>query len=301
MYRTSTILDVTNNAIIVPVFDADMVITGYFPVLPNRCELIDYKGEPWLRFKFVHGEVGAVEMKKCAVLTKYQYKDDFFGSTNHALDETMKLAHIQNQGIEEAVKNSATYRFMAQMNNFSTAEDLALERQRFSTKNFSEDAEAGGLLLFPNTYSNIKQLENSSFAVDAEQMKIIQGNVYRYFGVNEKVMTNSANGDELDAFYNGAVEPFSIQFSEAMTRAIFTERERASGARLISSADRLQYMTTASKVSMAQQLLDRGVMTVNEARSLFNYPEVDGGDIRFIRGEYKNTDETEVISNADEG
>ena len=105
MYRTSTILDVTNNAIIVPVFDADMVITGYFPVLPSRCDLVDYKGEPWIRFKFSHGEVGAVEMKKCAVLTKYQYKDDFFGSTNHALDETMKLAHIQNQDIEEAVKN----------------------------------------------------------------------------------------------------------------------------------------------------------------------------------------------------
>lgn len=301
MYRTSTILDVTNNAIIVPVFDADMVITGYFPVLPSRCDLVDYKGEPWIRFKFSHGEVGAVEMKKCAVLTKYQYKDDFFGSTNHALDETMKLAHIQNQGIEEAVKNSATYRFMAQMNNFSTAEDLALERQRFSMKNFSQDAEAGGLLLFPNTYSNIKQLENSTYSVDSEQMKVIQGNVYRYFGVNEKVMTNAANGDELDAFYNGAVEPFSIQFSEAMTKAIFSERERASGSRMIATADRLQYMTTAAKVSMAQQLLDRGVMTVNEARSLFNYPEVDGGDIRFIRGEYKNTDEAEVISNADEG
>lgn len=213
----------------------------------------------------------------------------------------MKLAHIQNQGIEEAVKNSATYRFMAQMNNFSTAEDLALERQRFSMKNFSADAEAGGLLLFPNTYSNIKQLENSTYSVDSEQMKVIQGNVYRYFGVNEKVMTNAADGDELDAFYNGAVEPFSIQFSEAMTKAIFSERERASGSRMIATADRLQYMTTAAKVSMAQQLLDRGVMTVNEARSLFNYPEVDGGDIRFIRGEYKNTDETEVITNADEG
>jgi hypothetical protein len=300
-YRLSTLLDMHNTAFITPVWDQFGYVSGIYTPLPNRCEIVQSNGVPYLRYEFTFGQKAAVELAYCGIMTKFQYKNDFFGENNEALRQTMDLIHIQNQGIEEAVKNSATYRFMAQMNNFSTAEDLALERQRFSTKNFSEDAEAGGLLLFPNTYSNIKQLENSSFAVDAEQMKIIQGNVYRYFGVNEKVMTNSANGDELDAFYNGAVEPFSIQFSEAMTRAIFTERERASGARLISSADRLQYMTTASKVSMAQQLLDRGVMTVNEARSLFNYPEVDGGDIRFIRGEYKNTDEAEVISNADEG
>ena len=42
---------------------------------------------------------------------------------------------------------------------------------------------------------------------------------------------------------------------------------------------------------MAQQLLDRGVMSINEARELFNYEEVGDGDVRFIRGEYKPTDE----------
>jgi hypothetical protein len=47
-------------------------------------------------------------------------------------------------------------------------------------------------------------------------------------------------------------------------------------------------MTTSEKVSMAQQMLDRGVMSINEARELFNYPAVEGGDIRTIRGEYKN-------------
>lgn len=42
---------------------------------------------------------------------------------------------------------------------------------------------------------------------------------------------------------------------------------------------------------MAQQLLDRGVMSINEARELFNYTEVENGDVRFIRGEYVNTDD----------
>lgn len=295
LYRLSTILDVHNTAFIVPVFDASMIITGYYPVLPRKCELVQYKDEPWLRYKFNHGETAAVELRKCAIMTHHQYKHDFFGDPNTALDETMKLINIENQGIEEAVKNSATYRFIAQVNNFSKTEDLAKERKRFSEENLSKEAESGGILLFPNTYANIKQVESKPFTVDAEQMKQISDNVADYFGVNEKVMRNEANGDELDAFFNGAIEPFAIQFSEAMTKAMFSERERSLGSYLMATANRLQYMSMTAKVQMAQQMLDRGVMSINEARELFNYAPVDGGELRTIRGEYKNANNDDLI------
>ena len=300
LYRTSTILDIHNTAFIVPVFDKDMVITGYFPVLPDKAEIVEYKGEPWVRYRFAHGQTAAVEYRKCAVLTKFQYKDDFFGSSNAPLDEVMKLIAIQDEGIEAAVKNSAHYRFMAQVNNFSKAEDLAKERVRFSQENFSAEAESGGLLLFPNTYTNIQQIKTQPFTVDADQMRLIDENVENYFGVNQKVLRNEANGNELDAFFNGAIEPFEIQFSEGMTRAVFSERERALGSKIMATANRLQYMTTPAKVNMAQQLLDRGVMSINEARELFNLPTVEGGDIRTIRGEYKLADDMTTISEDEE-
>ena len=228
-------------------------------------------------------------MRKAAILTKFQYEDDFFGSSNKALDETMKLIHVQNQGIEEAVKNSATYRFMAQVSNFSTAEDLAKERGRFTQKNLSADAEeTGGILLFPNTYTNIKQIDQKAYTVDAQQRASINENVDRYFGVNAKVMNNSANADELDAFFNGAIEPFSIQFTEAMTKAIYSEQERNRGNALIATANRLQYMSVSARVSMAQQLGDRGAIMIDEIRELFNYPPLPNGEGQRapIRGEY---------------
>ena len=286
-YRVSTILDATNTCFIVPVVDDSLTTTGYFPVLPERCEVVEFRGEPWLRYRFTNGQVAAVELRRCAVLTRHQYRSDFFGESNAALDETMQLIHIQHQGIEEATKNSATYRFMAQMGNFANAEDLANERTRFTEKNLKADA-GGGLLLFPNTYTNIQQLKESAYTVDADQLKLIQTNVFDYFGVSTGVIQNTANADALDAFFNGAIEPFAIQFSEAMTKAAYTERERAMGAAIFANANRLQYMTTSAKVSMAQQLLDRGVMSINEARLMFNLEPVDGGDVRTIRGEYKD-------------
>lgn len=291
LYRVSTILDVNNTAFIVPVFDDRMVITGVYPVLPASCRLVEYDGELWLRYQFANGQFAAVEASKCAILTKHQYRSDFFGDSNFPLRETMQLIHIQNQGIEEGVKNAATFRFMATLNNFSSAADLAKERERFTETNLSTDSKAGGFLLFPNTYKDVKQIDVKPYAIDADQMKQIRENVFNYFGVSEAVLQNSARAEDLEAFFDGAIEPFAIQISEAMTKMLFSERERAQGSYLIANANRLQYMSTTSKVQMAQQLLDRGVMSINEARLLFNYSEVEDGDVRFIRGEYVDASE----------
>ena len=286
LYRISTILDVNNTCFICPVFDERMIITGVFSVLPSMCTLVEYDGEIWLRYQFSSGQTAAVEFRKCAVLTKHQYRDDFFGSSNHPLHETMQLIHIQNQGIEEAVKNTSTFRFMAQMSNFVKPDDLAKERKRFTAENLSTESDAGGFLLFPNTYKDIRQIDVKPYTVDADQMEQIRTNVYNYFGVNEDVLQNKAYGDAWSAFYEGAVEPFAIQFSEAMTKALFTERERAQGTELIATSNRLQYMSNADKLNVSSQLLDRGIFSINDVRDIWNLPHVEGGDERIIRGEY---------------
>ncbi len=301
LYRISTILDVCNTCFICPVFDERMVITGIIPVLPASCTLVEYDNEVWLRYQFANGQIAAVEFRKCAILTKHQYKHDFFGDSNWALRETMQLIHIQNQGIEEGVKNAATFRFMAQLNNFASADDLAKERARFTETNLSSESEAGGFLLFPSTYKDIKQIDVKPYAIDSEQMAQIRENVFNYFGVSEDVLQNKAKAEDLEGFFDGCIEPFAIQFSEALTKMLFSERERAQGSYLIANANRLQYMSTSQKVQMAQQLLDRGVMSINEARELFNYSDVENGDVRFIRGEYKDADAevTEVSDTED--
>lgn len=291
LYRVSTILDNQNTCFVTPVFDADMRITGYFPVMPNKCSVVEYNDEPWLRYEFKRGQYAAVEMRKVAVLTKFQYKRDFFGTDNEALKETLKLIHLNNQGIEEAVKSSATYRFMAQLNNFTKHEDLVKERERFSDENLANDGR--GLLLFPNTYQNIQQIKTSPFTVDKDQMELIRTNVYDYFGVNEDVLQNKAYGDSWSAFYEGCVEEFAIRLSEAMTKAIYSERERAQGNLVMFTANRLQYMSNKDKLEFVNQGLDRGMLSVNEAREVWNLAPVDGGDVRTIRGEYKNATDLE--------
>ena len=233
-------------------------------------------------------------------MTKFQYKSDFFGESNAALLDTMSLIKLQRDGIKDATKNSNTYKFWAQVSNFTKTEDLAKERKRFTSQNLTADADSEGLLLFPNTYTNITKLDSKSFVVDEGQMKLIQTNVYNYYGVNERILQNLANGDEWAAFYEGCVEVFAIQFSEVMTRMLFTPREQSQGSLLMATANRLQYMSNADKLNVAAQLTDRGILSINEAREIFNLMPVDGGDVRTIRGEYKDANDLNNGGNEDE-
>lgn len=291
LYRTSTILDIHNTAFIVPVMDKDLNTTGFFPVLPHKVEIKEFKGRLWLRYEFSHGQHAAVELDRVAIMTRFQYRDDFFGENNRALDETMKLIHLNNEGIQEAVKNSATYRFMAQLTNFSTASDLTKERKRFTEENLRGDSDDGGLLLFPSTYSNIRQIESKPYTVDEKQLELIRENVNNYFGMNDEVLQNKAYGDAWNAYYEGAIEPFAIQLSETMTKAAYSERERALGSGIMATANRLQYMSNADKLQVSAQMADRGIMTINEIRDIWNLAPVEGGDVRTLRGEYYTVDE----------
>lgn len=289
LYRTSTILDIHNVCFVIPVLDKYDNTTGIYTILPSRCEIVQYKDEPYLRYTFAGGQTAAIELSRCGILTKHQYKDDFIGERN-CLEETMQLIDIQRQAIKEGVKSAATYRFMAQLSNFSKADDLAKERKRFSEENFSADAGAGGMLLFPNTYQNIKQIDSKPFVINAAQMQIINKNIDEYFGVNDAILSNSATADQLDAFYNGALEPFAIQLSEVLTKMLFTLNEQAYGASVHVASDRLQYMSVQSKISLIQTLGDRGMLSINEARALLNYSPIEGGDDMIpIRGEYANS------------
>lgn len=302
MYRLDTILDMHNTAFIVPVIDKYGETVGSFPVLPTKCEILQTKdGTPVLKYEFADRQTGACYLSECGIMTKFQYKSDFFGEKNTALNSTMDLIDMQGQGIKEAIKNGATYRFMARTNNFTKTEDLKKERQRFSEENFSKEAGAGGLLLFPNTYSDIQQIKTSPYTINPEERKMIQDNVFNIYAVNEAMIQSRATADEWSAFYESVVETFAIQFSEVSTNMYYTEREQSFGAKIIATSNRLQYMSNKDKLQVSAQMADRGLMTRNEIRDIWNLPPLPApyGDQIPIRGEYYTLDEDNIEETED--
>ena len=289
--RLCAIYYVYDNAIIVPVLDDYGRTAGYFPVLPTNCDLVENNGQVYLRYTFANGKKAAIEYSRCAILPRHQLKDDFFGESNQALDTTLAMLDMEKQGVTEGIKNSATFRFMARANNYIKDEDLAKVRKNFNKNNLQ--GENNGILLFPNNFDNIQQIDSKPYTINADEEALIQKSVFNYFGVNEKVLQNSAIGDDLDAFYEGQIEPFAILLADGLTRMTYTPREIGTENRVAVTSNRLQYMSTGNKIAFARDLGDRGVLMIDEIRELFNYdPLPDGaGEHVPIRGEYYFADE----------
>lgn len=290
-YRTRTIYEMQNNAIIVPILDEYGEVSGLFPVLPSSCEVVQTKnGKEYLRYTFANNQKAAIELEKCGIITKHQYKNDIFGDPNTALNGTLSLLDLNKQAIKSAVNESNSFRFMARMNNFAKDEDIKKERERIKEANLKD--KEGFLLLFSNLIGEPKQIDYKPYTVDEKQLTIINENIAKYFGVSEKAVKNELTGDEAAAFYEGAIEPFAVQASEVITNMIFTPIEQSTGNEFMLTANRIQFMTNQDKLNVSSQMADRGLMTINECRAIWNLPPVEGGDRLIARGEYYFIDPT---------
>ena len=60
-------------------------------------------------------------------------------------------------------------------------------------------------------------------------------------------------------------------------------------------------MTNSDKLKVSAQLVDRGIMSINDAREIWNLPPVEDGDIRILRGEYYNADDKLITMEGGDG
>lgn len=303
-YRTRTIFEMQNNAIIVPILDNTDQIDGLFSVLPSMCEVVTYKGTEFLRYTFYGNKKAAIELDRCGIITKHQYKDDIFGDSNNSLNSDLTVLDLNRQAIKAAVEGSNSYKFMARMNNFAKDADIDAERKRVKDANLKD--KDGFLLLFSNLIGEPKQINYTPFTLDDKQLSLIDSNIEKYFGVSTEAIKNELTGDKAAAFYEGAIETFAVQASEVITNMLFTAVEQTNGNGFFLTANRVQFMTNSEKLSISSTMADRGLMTINEIREIWNLSPIEGGDRLVARGEYyfidpndPNSKESEDTSNAD--
>ena len=289
LYQTATILGVRNNTFLVKTRNDDGTPNGIINIIPDSWELVEYENEPWIRFILPNNKRRAERLAETGILNRFQYKNELFGENNDALQPVLDLISMQRQGITEGIKNGNSYRFYAKSDNWASDDDLGEEMERYNKFTFGNKKTAGGVLLFPNTYSDIHEMKPGGFTIDKDQQEHIKSNVFDYFCVNEDVLQNKAYGDAWLAFYEGFVEWFAIQLGEVMSGMIYSDRERgAYENQVFFTSNRLQYMSNADKLNAVTQLGDRGLATRNELREILNLeplPEDIGNQIP-ARGEY---------------
>ena len=287
LYRLATILQVTNNVIIIPTHDeVSEKINGYYPIIAEDAKVVEYQNDLYITFYFMNKK-RAMLLSEVGILNQFQFRDELFGDDNKPLRSTLNLLQRQDEGIVEAIKNGASIRFMAQLSNVLRDDDLKKEQKRFTEQNLSDNDT--GVMLFDSKYKEVKQVTSQPFTIDDKQMQHIKDSVYAHFGVNDKILQNNFNSQEWASFYEGKIEPFAIQTSLVLTNMTFTEREQSHKNMVMLTANRMQYLSPQEKLSTVTQLFDRGFLTHNQGREIYNMSPVENGDKYYIRKEYSET------------
>ncbi|MFR5399675.1 MAG: hypothetical protein ACLTH3_06530 [Lachnospira sp.] len=154
------------------------------------------------------------------------------------------------------------------------------------------------MIIYDNKFSELKQVESKPYTPNALQMQHIQENVCTHFGTNMDILQNKFDENTWNAYYEGKIEPFAIQLSLVMTNMSFTERERACGNAIFFSANRLQYASNATKLSVSTQLFDRALLNRNGVMDIWNMAHVEDGEKYYIRKEYTEVSELHKGSGA---
>ena len=281
--KLRNILEVKNTAFAFIDRDDKGNVVAIYPVPYQTFEAVEYKTRLFIQFQFAGtaAQQLVIPWEDLVVLRKDYLNSDIAGENNLPLLGTLDVIGTMDKGLQNAVKSTANLRgILKSTKAMLSPEALKAQKDAF-VKDYMNVSNEGGIASLDGT-QEFKEINLKPTTATAEEMSDFRERVYRYFGVNEKIIKANYTESEYDAFYESRIEPFLVALSLELTYKIFTERERALGNKIWYESNRLQFASAKTKISMVQ-LVDRGLMTPNEYRELFNMAPYEGGDEFVLR------------------
>lgn len=283
IYKVVSILYTKNNAFIEVVKDSTGKVIELKPIDYKQVKM-SADGE-FIYFILEDGRQAVEEYSQLIHLRRHFNEKALYGSSNYEpLEPTIKANIAANDGIINAVKSSARLRGLLKFTQTLRPEDLKKQKDEFVKDYLGSDNDGGIASL--DAKADFTELKSDIKMIDDKQMLTIRENIYRFFGVNENIITSKYTEDEYNAFYSSVVEPIAIQMSLEFTRKIFTEFQIANGNKIVFSAERLTFANNSTKSSLINTLLPLGILSINEARTILELSPVDDGDRHLLSLNY---------------
>lgn len=281
--KVRTKLEIKNTAFIYISRDETGKVTGFYPVPYSYFEALEYQNGLFIKFHFA-GEAArelVLPWADLAVLRKDYNESDISGDDNEPILEMLELINTTNQGVANAVKATANLRgILKSTKSMLSPEDIKKNKENF-VKDYLSLENEGGIASLDAT-QEFTPITMEPTTANYAQMKEFRENVYRYFGVSEPIVTSNYTESQMEAFYEARIEPFLVALALELTRKVFSDRQQGYNNEIIYESNRMQYASNSTKLAMVA-MVDRGALTPNEWRFIFNLAPVEGGDVPIRR------------------
>lgn len=276
--KMATQLDLNNNAFAIIKRDEN-TFEAYeiYPVPAASVDMLEGPmGDMYLKFHFMDGMQMVVPYVDVIHLRQDFNKHNLFGDhPGTALLELMDVVSTIDQGMKKAIKTSAVIKWIMKFTSTLKQKDIDYEVKKF-TDNYLNIENQGGAAASDPRY-DLEQVQNNSYVPDDKQMNNTTRRIYDFFNTNSKIVQSRYDENEWNAYYESVVEPVALQLAGEFTRKIFSKGERRRGNKIVFESLNLQYASMRTKLNMVSAV-DRGMMTPNEWRRIFNMGPIEGGD-----------------------
>lgn len=251
----------------------------------------EYRGSNlFLKFTLDNGKIYTFAYDDILHLRMNYYDNDIFGnSLMPTLSPLLKISNTIDDGIVKTVKNSNIIRWLLKATGSLHPDDLQKISEDFAKAYTSADSTTGGVAA-TDPRVEVTQVKNNDYIPNFEILESVKKRVYSLFGVSEKIVQGDYTEDEWNSFYESSIEPIALDFANELTRKLFSAKKRSYGNRIIFEASNLACATISTKLNFLQ-MVDRGALTPNEWREIFNLAPVEGGDEPIRRLDTRPTSE----------
>ena len=253
-----------------------------YPIQPTTINFIeDLSGRLFVEFFFANGYSTTIPYDD-VIHWKYNYSinqymgGDLTGNPNHApLLKTLQLNEELRQGLAKALK--AGYAINGVIKYNTLLDDGTMQKNLQELESKLQNSESGFLPI--DLKADFTPFKREIELVDADTLKFIDEQILRNWGVPLCILTGDYTKEQYEAFYQKTLEPLIKTLSQALTKSLFTKREKAFGNRIELYPEELIFMTVSQTLEMLNTLAPTGALYENEKRvalGLRPLPELEG-------------------------
>lgn len=284
------------NAFVYMERDSSGRLLNLWPLSPAQVTFLeDARERLFVDMLFKNGSGYILPYESLIHIRTHYYQNDFMGgdqdgnADNTALLNTLDLNHVMLQGIQKALKSSFAINGVVKYNTLLDDGKIAQEIANFEQRLANSQSGILGL----DTKSEIIQFKRDVKLVDTDLLKFIDDKVLRHFGVPIKILEGDYSTETYEAFYNRALEPLIINFSEAFTKGIFSQHEiQGYDNHIYFYPKELIFMSTNQVLQMVHELGQTGTLFENEKRVAFGLePLEELRGVRLMSLNYVNADD----------
>lgn len=286
-------LQLNGNAFAVVFYDGNGLPCEIYPVPAAFAEAkYDDMGRLTIKFTFQNGRQSEFPYSQLIHIRGDFYSNNIFGdSPAAALAQLMEVVTTADQGIIKAIKNSAVVRWLLKYKQALKPSDLKNNAKEFAENYLSIENDSIGVAA-TDSKADIERVEPKDFVPNASQSDRYVNRIYSLLGTNDRIVQAKYTEDEWNSYYEAEIEPYATQFSDQYSLRLFTRRQRAFGNRIYFESSNLVCASISTKLNLLQ-MVDRGALTPNEWRAVFNLAPVEGGDKPIRRLDTRTTEETD--------